>query len=195
MKTVNLLVILLLIVLSIGTFVLYRWNKSIGDYSHPIAEDSISHCYTNFNINKKELGRRIIDLQLDYGCLSDLVITRGKPILILRIKETDCSVCVMNELKNLNSYKDVLINDVLVLGSYTSERTLRVLLKRKNLNIISHNIPFNFFEHFSFEVYNSPYYFILDPNLKISNIYIPDQMFSNMTKEYLDGVVRLLENN
>ena len=46
----------------------------------------------------------------------------------------------MNELKNLNSYKDVLINDALVLGSYTSERTLRVLLKRKNLNIISHNI-------------------------------------------------------
>jgi len=44
------------------------------------------------------------------------------------------------------------------------------------------------------EDYGKPYYFVLHPDLTVSDIYIPDNAFPELNKQYFERVKKLLSD-
>ncbi|MFV0506587.1 MAG: hypothetical protein ACK5L5_07750 [Bacteroidales bacterium] len=75
--------------------------------------------------------------------------------------------------------------NILILGNYRNNRIFYRTMEEYNIdypniyNTNSLDIPA--------ETIDYPYFFILDKDLKISNVFVPDKGLPNITIEYLDG--------
>ena len=81
---------------------------------------------------------------------------------------------------------------VVVLASYSSRRDFLISAQNHNLNSPLLLIPPNAFDWW-FEQSNIPYFFVLHPNMRISNIFVPDERYPELTIRYLESIKRLLQ--
>jgi len=148
----------------------------------------------NFSLNSKMLWTKapdILCLKQKGNLVSLSQMVKKKPVLVYRFTHKNCAPCNEAEISNIQEiFKDNL-EPVNILCSYFSIDDF-FTFKRMNRKITnSYHITFEAFE-LELEKYNSPYYFVLHPDMKISHPYLPNNSYPELSKLYLEGIKRLL---
>lgn len=195
------LTILLAILLVFGLYNYYsKANKrsvnadadiNVGD------KDSIDHCLSNFQIALKYNGVKISNFALEdrKDSLSDFLKKRNKPILVLRLKESYCNLCVDNELNLLGKYMRPDSMNIVLFGTYSSTKLMNIALSREKMNMLAvFNIPPEALNILQLDKTLTPYYFILLPNLRITSVFIPEKAYPKLTRQYLESAKQIIGN-
>lgn len=130
---------------------------------------------------------------IDSIALSELVVEG--PVLILRITKNSCQECAMMELNHLENFIKNNRNKACLIYSSQTSRDLKALtllhsfsfLKLGSFKLDILKIPE--------EIYNSPYYFILDANLTGRMFFFPDKSNAELTQKYFQEVCDFFSNN
>ena len=118
-------------------------------------------------------------------------IVKGKSKLIFRYTVNNCSKCHEDEIKLLQEVFDDTPESAIILCSYLVIKDFLVFKRVNALKISIYNILFDAFDK-EIEELNKPYYFVLHPNMKVSHIFVPNNGFPEMSKQYLEGVKKYL---
>ena len=152
--------------------------------------------YFNFEINNKMTGLKAPDVLYSKTkkdpkekYLSELV--RQKPLLIYRYADINCSDCYEIELKALQAEFAGTPELAIVLCSYRMDQEFIVFKKLNQIKLPLYRVDSDAFD-WIIESYGNPYYFVLHPDMKISHIYVPNKVFPDLNKQYLEGVKRFL---
>jgi hypothetical protein len=116
---------------------------------------------------------------------------KSGPILIFRYADINCNTCYESAIDELKTIFGDLIQHVSILCSYYAEKDFHVFKKINQIKFPIYRIESDAFD-WAVEGYNTPYYFVLHPDMKISNVYIPSRSFPKMNKAYLESIKRLL---
>lgn len=148
--------------------------------------DSLYFCLDNFHTSISILGEKIPVMPISS---KGLQLTVTSPVLVFRITESQCDMCIDKELFIIRDIMPELRDRIIVLGSYSSPHSYTWRMVTDNYYIIPINtIPWKI------EEFAQPYYFILDSNLRISNIYISHWEHDDLSRKYLRGVKKILLN-
>jgi hypothetical protein len=127
----------------------------------------------NFDMDRKMTGLKAPDIlctgwRKNAGQLSEL--TKGRPVLIFKYSELNCSTCYEESIKELQDIFRDFPESARIICAYNIERDF---IAFKKINIIKLDIYRISHDSFNWiaEEYNNPYYFVLHPDMKISNIY------------------------
>jgi hypothetical protein len=114
--------------------------------------------------------------------------------LVCRFSELHCQECVIYAtIKLLNQSKTMGDINILFWGAYEHIKSLNIAKKHFGIqdmpvyNISNLNIPA--------EELGYPYYFVLNSDLTISNVFIPDKATPSMTNNYLKMVYKRYFND
>lgn len=182
----------------VGTLCMYFCNKLYysGETTNEYETDSMYLCLRNFNINIEECGTQVrIKDSLEQEKITALFKNINKPMLIFRFKETNCHLCIENEFQIMRCCVSDIKNNCALLGSFEHQRELKVFMKLKGISFFSNNVSNEIFSNWPIEQYEMPYYFVLYPDMKVSNFFIPDKAYPGLTQKYLKGVKRLINRS
>lgn len=150
----------------------------------------------NFVSNNEMTGKIASDvlctgLKNEEKPLSDFV--RGKSLLVYRYAYMKCSSCNEYEISfmELNDVFSEAPDLTLILCSSHVFKNFLLFKRKNNMEIPLYSISLNAFDWLA-EKNDSPYYFVLHPDMKISHIYIPSKDYPEMNRQYLEGVKRFL---
>lgn len=149
-----------------------------------------------FQLNGQIMGTTIEDVECDSRqekiLLSNMV--EEKPILIYRYIMNGCKPCIEKDLVLLTKYfKRSDSTLVRIIGSYNSRRDYLIANNEKKIKLQLYNIPEKSLD-LQLEEYELSYCFVLHPNMKISNVFIPDQNNPEYTRQYFEAVKRFLDD-
>ena len=116
--------------------------------------------------------------------VSDVFDESQKYLFVCRFSKLHCESCVNYSIQVLKNWVESIgVENVLFLGDYRNnkifnkEKPLYGIQDMKTYNAPAFDIPA--------EELGYPYYFVLDRNLQIINLFIPDKATPNITNEYL----------
>lgn len=116
----------------------------------------------------------------------DTLLNKQQHVVVYRYHDTDCESCIhfgMLKLKRLSEY---IGNEKIIIFIKTSSK--KTLLLSRNV----YNINFPMFIIDSLPVhldqFNIPYLFVLDQNMQINNLFIPDKTIPKYTDKYLNEI-------
>ncbi len=111
-------------------------------------------------------------------------LTRDGPVLVLRFTEYSCHVCVERELKKIHDLPDTIRPDKFVV--FASYENLRQLLLFKEDNHIGYPVYTigNDSLTVPLETLTVPYFFVLDKELRATNIFYPLTSLPGLTDNY-----------
>ncbi|MDR2144891.1 MAG: hypothetical protein LBE91_00320 [Tannerella sp.] len=162
-------------------FVKARKNFTTASYQ----SDTLEAYKSFFDLNMKYPGITLEDMECHHKdstvFLSELV--RSKPVLVLRFSDVNCAACVENLLHQLDNNHS---NNVLILCSYQEKKDFEILI---HSIVIKYPIYLTDGKYFQWETELSalPYFFVLRQNLSVSSVFIPDNRFGDITKQYFDA--------
>lgn len=126
---------------------------------------------------------KIIDTAGNAVTVKEMV--RKAPVLVLRYHEGNCQECVVFGLSKMNSFSKGKKIQSVVLPRYNEMYPF----KMSNQKLNSHSLPFyNCQEDFLLDNQNTPYFFILDTDLNVNAIFIPDKVYPKVTDQYLETI-------
>lgn len=178
----------------IGTIYLFHYNReyALHPYSNEWARDSISLEVLNYKINRESMGLSVP--QSVYLHTGDTLVNwarrQEKPVLVLRFCEDHCGICIDNELYMLRKHMNDCASNVILLTSYSLDLFPKIGTIKK-IKYLVYNVGRDVF-NWPIEGFNSPYYFILYPNGKVGDFYLPDKGYSESGREYLVGVRKII---
>lgn len=117
---------------------------------------------------------------------SDLFKSQTNKILICRFSELDCENCINHAIETLKSKAGIETSSIAFLCSYRNSAMLSKMIEYYQLD--------------SYKVYNTkltitpidewgkPYYFIIDSNLTISDIIIPEKINNEIQELYFNNL-------
>jgi hypothetical protein len=121
--------------------------------------------------------------------LKDLLNKRNFPTVIFRYSELHCQECVNAQIKTLKDFaNDIGYDNVLLLANYKNNNDLSVFKRLNQLRdmkiyqVDSLNI--------SIEEFNLPYVFVVDKNMSVQLLFIPDKELSDLDTEYYKIIKR-----
>jgi len=157
--------------------------------------DSLAVYQYNFELDAQFTGTRIenLECQTEDGRqvrLSDMV--ENGPVLVYRYADINCNVCIEAEIEVLHKNFKGQEDRVLLLCSYQLDRDFLIFKKINKIRFPFCRIPKDALK-WGVEKPNNPYCFVLHPDLKVSNVFVPDKSFPNMNELYLQGIKRLIE--
>ena len=200
MNSKNTLTLLLSIVtLLLLTFILYFLNENVkinNDNTRlykQVTKFEIKE--KSFDLNKKMTGRKISDVVCvtrndDEKFLSEL--TNGLPILIYRYTQGGCLPCYEEQIRLIQEIFKDIPQQVVILSSYFDRFSFLFSMRDRDLDVSIFRIPFDTFDR-QFEGLGIPYFFVLHPCLRISNIFVPNEHEPELTRRYLESIKRLLQ--
>jgi hypothetical protein len=149
---------------------------------------------SNYKYNSKMDGLKAPDIicrsQNNEEKLLSLFV-KDKPVLIFRQVDKICISCKSEDIKILFDFIKKNTTSAVILCASHQREDIDILIKQKMVEIPVYDISSNAFNWNLDDGYN-PYYFVLHPDMKISNIYVPGKSFPEMNKAYLESVKRLL---
>ena len=150
--------------------------------------------YLNFDLNNQMTGLiapsiSCIKSNKSEYLLSELV--NEKPLLIYRYTNAGCSPCYIAELKLFHKVFSDNYDLARVFCSYQTELEFVTSKKINKIKFPYYRITLEAFD-WKLEEYNSSYYFVLHPDMKISHIYVPNKEYPELSIQYLEGVKRFL---
>ncbi len=139
-------------------------------------------CFVGDNYLYNETGSKI-----NFRTLS-----KSRPVLVFRYTELSCNACVDVEMFNLTKYWNVKTNiHPIIMTSYEDKSNL-YMFKRVNrvefemYNTLNSKLPIDVEED------NIPYYFVLYPNGKVDNVFIPDKTLPQFTDQYFKIIEKIV---
>ncbi|MDR0574285.1 MAG: hypothetical protein LBG96_09700 [Tannerella sp.] len=115
------------------------------------------------------------------------------PVLIYKYSDHSCAPCFEKDIKATATCFAGVEDNVILLCEAHSERNLRQYLRTNHLNFTVLAMPPNSFT-WEIENHSNRYFFIMYPNGKLSDVFIPDKDNAELTVEYLESVKCLLTN-
>nr|WP_319398808.1 hypothetical protein [uncultured Carboxylicivirga sp.] len=107
--------------------------------------------------------------------------------LICRFSRSDCESCVKYSIKMLSNWvNSIEKKNIIYLDQTRNVRLFKMDIQTyeiQNTNVYntsSLNIPV--------EELNFPYYLVVDHNLRVLSVFVPDKASPNLTKEYLESI-------
>lgn len=113
-------------------------------------------------------------------------IFHGKnKLLICRFSELSCEECMIYCILKTISYSDSIGKDNIAFwGDYENSKDLRVLKERLGIEDMDvYKLPYI---NIPAERIGSPYYFVIDSTLTMSDFFIPDSSFPNLANHYFE---------
>lgn len=183
----------LLTLLNVFLIIKYTHCKKNNEILLSNAERKIENIMERYDISLYQSYRTngiilddiyLTDTNNEKSKLSKLFINRDI-ILVCRFSEHHCDECTAYSIIKLINHLDMLgLKNVVFLGSYENSKHASVITSNyscvETYNIQSLNI--------SVEEIHHPYYFTVDRNLRISDVFIPDRSFPHLTNRYLEIV-------
>lgn len=134
-------------------------------------------CESIFNGEKKEL--------------SYLIAEKG-PCLVFRYSSYNCNSCYIEQLKLLQGINIPDHQNVLILLSYRNKNDIHFSFKRSEKKLQPYRIRGN--RQINNTLSDLPYYFVLYPDMKISDIYAIEKGRTIQNKKYLKNTFLKLSN-
>lgn len=160
------------------------------EYNRVLNEEKRSSwlMFKNMLFQYQDEGILLDDLKLvpydssDPFSISSLVDNDTK--LFFRFKETNCIICVNKFMEVLKNIPDSFpIEHLVILCGYENFHEYRVFVTKNNMKMKVFNI--DELPNLIVEEINEPYFFVLNKNLRIQNIYIPDKNNAENVNRYL----------
>lgn len=185
-------IILSLLAINIYTIVhFYRFKEQNRTVSpQTVSESDELHSYRinlatniqNSNIRLEELS--VKDSSGRVFLLREVFMNNQERILVCRFSESHCESCVNFSIQAFRQWADSIgKNNVLFLGNYRNNKLLNQTkplygIHRLNVyNLPTLNIPA--------EELGYPYYFVLNSDLTITDVFVPDKVAPGTVNDYL----------
>ncbi len=173
------------IIFSLLTVILFDCSKSgIDNSNNQIStENSLSFVYQEIAEKKYSYeSAPINNLILENEPLEKKIM---EPTLVFRFSESNCQECVKQVAKALSIHFTENNEKILVLGSYSSTRSLNLYLKSLNIDHLRwFNIPQDALNE-QLDNQNIPYLFVANNQLIIDNLFIPHYSLESLTDKYI----------
>lgn len=183
----------------IATFCLFLYQKRYykNIQSENILQNSLLDTL-NFYRSNYELNLEMTGLHLsNFICYNsnekykvEKFMIQGKPLLIYRYTDIECSTCVENILDDINTTFNNSPEKVLILCSYKNKNEFRNFTRKQKTNI---PILLTDFNNFSWIPFVSSCFFVLYPNFTVSNFYLPSMEFTDINKAYINSIWKIIE--
>lgn len=117
------------------------------------------------------------------------LIQRENKISILRINDSNCTLCIEAELEEIKLF-NALLNapSIAIFATFKSKRSLKLML----VGLEGLNIPVFLLEDMELELpvdqINAPYYFTLTRDLIVNNTFIPIKGLDTISKSYFQAI-------
>lgn len=160
--------------------------------SNRVNLDSLNICNRNYGLQLRNVGKKIPNLWIRGDSITQLS-KLSKPLLVLYIAESHCTKCVDKELNMLETYCKDIENRIMILASLHNYKDIEVFKQENHIKYPVYLISRDSFE-WDINQLEKPYYFILDRQLRISNLHITDEIYPNLSILFLKGVNELLTN-
>ena len=141
-------------------------------------ESCLSYAYTFDRMN-------VIDTDLTDTLLRTIPIqqiVRNGPVFVFRYAERNCPDCIVFGLMQLKRLADSVSQRPVIFANYAEPYPF----KRNTREMHPQGIPsYNIQNVLPDDELQTPYCFILHPDLRISEFFIPDKSFPKVTKRYI----------
>lgn len=121
-------------------------------------------------------------------------ILPNKNTLFLKISNADCSTCIDTTLNILKEFYTALNGRFILLSDLHNPRQVKVLKSEYNIDaplFLYNSLEFNFMP---LDKDASPYFFVLDKNMKTQLVFRPDYSYPDRTRFYLHQIVKRFNN-
>lgn len=187
-KTYKYISLVLLIILPLLSFLFLNYSTKVNK-DKEIYPPLIDYYSKNFDASNEMNGLIINDTIYD----TVFSLSSGKfPVFILRYTDRYCNQCYENLLKLLKLSFDSTAN-IIILNSHRSNRDFKIFKKENKIVYKNILVQYNVFD-WEIEKYETPYFFIINSNKTINNIFIPDINYPHQTQKYFTGIKRILNN-
>lgn len=117
------------------------------------------------------------------------------PILVFRYSELHCQVCVDSVITDLKKeFEEIGENNIIILSSYRSKSDLLLFKRMNQLDLPVYNINEESLS-ISIDQAKTPYMFVLDSNLTVNMIFIPEKTLPELNTQYFKFVKQRYFNN
>lgn len=186
---INVIVSVIVLIVSVGVFYNNRHSSDITD--DVLMYSLLKNAEVNAHTQWKSF---VVSESLKRDTLSSYIENLNSPVLMLRVKETSCQTCVSNELDKIKELKENGIKCVL-LATYSPSVIGKLLRIKHCKDVPVFQVPNDFlYNDWYAERFESPYYFVLHPNKKASDFFLPEKTKPELTEFYIQSVAFLLGN-
>jgi hypothetical protein len=152
----------------------------------------------NMYINEQLNNVSITDVQcedVDNRKFNMSTLVFKNSVLIYRYSELNCNTCYESELAVLQEiFLDADNDKVAILCSYQIRKYFTTFKKINQIKLPIYRISQDSF-NWIVEDYGNPYYFILHPDMTVSDFYIPDKVYPELNRKYLENVKMLINRS
>ncbi|WP_147679231.1 hypothetical protein [Algibacter pacificus] len=197
MKKNSLLVFVIISLFVFNVYSLYRYNNlkklnnlNIKKNLVEIENDELDTYKSSYKGGILNNGKKISRHLLVKDSLHNLIPLKNtfedkqNNMLVYRFSKRHCESCVVASLEVLKRHTDSIgVSNILFLGNYGNNRIYNRtmfeygLKKMKVYNASSFNIPA--------EEIGYPYFFVLNSNLEVLDLFIPNKAVPKITEDYL----------
>lgn len=190
---------------------LYYYNKILNDKVQDITEqiekDRSEHVLDSLK-NQFLLNNIMIQLKYSDFLLNDFKVTKlsgktkrlkqlikDKPKLIFMFSELNCKTCIDMQLPNVNKVSEIIgSGNMIILASYAYKRDLIQFMRMNKINLDVYNIDKANFNLPLFDE-NVPFFFIIEPDLTCSCLFVPDKSMPKYTEVYFNFIMDRFSSN
>lgn len=197
-KTYISFAILLFICIALNLFLLIKYNVACNSYLHARKElleaklwnSKLDAIYNNKDIEIVTEYCSIPDYLIfwdesgEYYDISDVLSENNK--MVFYFSENHCSDCIKSALNEIINIPDsTTLNNYIILCNYLNARHFQTLLKEYDLRVPIYNINGQRL-NIPAEEMNSPFFFIINSDLRCRQVFIPIKEIENYTANYLE---------
>jgi hypothetical protein len=146
----------------------------------------------------KDLNEKLVNVSVpEIVCQDDsseyklFDLASKESILVYKYSELNCNACFEAELATLHEVFEAENDKVVILCSYWKKKHFTIFKKVNNIKLPIFRIPQDAFS-WELEDYGVPYYFVLHPDGRISDIYVPEKIFPELNRQYVENTKLLL---
>lgn len=189
----NISIILGLIILAFGTFCFVRLINNCNYYIDKIKSKDVqlenvtntNSLYVIYAGVKIPSNTTYIDVDGNVCSLARFA-DKSAPIVVFRCSETNCSACIDAQINILQ--EDSLFeknSDLCVVGNYSSNRKLNYFVAHNDIETTALNIKTLLGLD---KDINKPYLFVLQKDLTVTHLFIPDNNEIDKMKDYMNYI-------
>lgn len=195
MKSLNYKDLFFILFFGFAIYMLLLLNKKNNDHSKRNESllkkiDNISGMYKHQLLNSNIFHNQTFDDDLpvfdsDGVKLKLNEILKTKETIILRLMETNCRSCISECLSKVDLSDEKIKNNVIILIVAKNNVSFKSFLNDYSLKGQKcYYFPYNL----KADIFNYPYFFSLNIDLEIKNIFFPEKEIPEFTDVYLRGI-------
>jgi len=181
-------------------FILLVWNlvllnrvyntenqiQSIAEKNEIILNQVPKSYSQNFNLLLTDKGHLEVDGIENLDVILYRLLSKKKAILVYRYSDHHCGECIDFGMIKLHKLSEEMDN-IIILASYDNDREMKISHRKYNSNIPICNVREGYIE-LKAEKMSVPYFFMVDSNMQISNVFIPEKTIPSMTTKYFNAI-------